>query len=164
MCGVNLCSELLEKLFDIHRFYAFKGHTPAATEDAYRVYREKIIEKINGYLYVDKAEMVYVKDRYVVRKIADRATPVERATERVDVGYIEEAKKEVLDFIDRRQYNEAIGAACKLLESVFVYICDRHKIKKSKDMRSKYYNQIVKLYDICPQNETDRKLQDLWRG
>lgn len=162
----NRCSDLLAHLFDKQRFStSFKGHEAEVIDNAYNIYIQTIMGKINGILYFGGNKLVSDGKQFSIRKIGAKVEVKTPVTKVIDREYIRNLSKRAMDDIDKKNYDSAITKSRTMLEEVFCYVIEKkHEIPAQKGKIGKLYKQVRELYNMHSNADSDRRINELLSG
>lgn len=159
-------SDLLSFLFSVEQFYGkLKDCSASDIEKAHKIIVEKVLEKINGFLFFSKNTIQKTGNNFTINPIGS-SVPISIPTvKKIDREYIKDLNDKALKDIEESNYDSAITKSRTILEEAFCYAIEKKgEVPYSSGNINKLYNQVKSIYKMHQDKNTDKRINMLLSG
>lgn len=162
----DTCSNLLYHLFSKEQFKSkFSDYPLKSMDSIYLSVIEKVIEKINRFLYFSENELVKIGSDYIIKSVNSKVNIQLLEIKTIDSDYIKSISDRAILDIERGHFDSAITKSRTLLEEVFCYVIEKKEDTPStKGNISQLYAQVKNHYNMHTDKDTDVRINMLLSG
>lgn len=160
------CSDLLSFLFSKQQYAnIFSGQGVDEIKFAYLEITRKVLDGINGLLYLSENELCFVGNEFVIKPIGSKIEMEIPKIKDIDREYIRNMFNRANKDIEQNNYDSAITHARTLLEETFCYVLEKKGIEPTASGNmAELYKQVKIEYNLHNDANIDRCMNTLYSG